>query len=298
MEFGNKLAVFVSALSIVTIVGSFYYYNEIHSKPVTTQVSVKKEKKEEKLSEKNVKLTTSIKDNKYLVVVLENISKKDLYDVVVEINFKGTKLGEIYIDNFVKDGKKEIEIDFTKKSNTTSIKDNDTLKVFYRLLEKFDFSIGEDKGEVLVSSLKDIKKEDYEKLVNESNLEQNKKEDILAKLKSLTDRNAIEKLLEENKVFIEIKLSEDTVKFGNEDRVVIDNKDESSNTPKEETSTKQQTEQQIIQENTPQPVEPVQPVQPIQPVQPTQPVVPQPVQPETPQPVQPTIPEIPANSGE
>lgn len=216
----TKLGIAVSLLSVLVIGGSVYYYNDSLSKSnekiqqttVTTTVTTTTETKL-KQNKENVKITTEIKDEKFVIVTIENIANRHLTDVVVESTYKGLKNAEILITNFDKGAKKKIEIPLENKLNTASIKENEELSKGFRMLERAEFSVGENKGEVIVSTLKSQTKEFYIEKVKISTLEQTQKDELIKKIETAKTIEEIEKLLKDNKVINEVKLSTEHVTF-------------------------------------------------------------------------------------
>lgn len=216
----NKLGVAISALSVLVIGGSVYYYNdsiarkgeELQKNTVTTTTTTAIEDKL-KQSKENIKISTEIREDKIAIITLENISDRNLSDVVVEANFKNSKITEILIPNVEKGAKKKIEVPLENKINAASIKENEVLSSGFRMLEKYEFSVGDSKGEIVVSTLKSQNKEFYIEKVKTSNLEGNQKDELVEKIESAKSIEDIEKLLKENKIIDEIKLSDEHVTF-------------------------------------------------------------------------------------
>lgn len=260
MNFVNKICIFISTLSLIVIGGSMYYYNETYSKqPVI--IEKKEIKKEEIVQLKNIEVTTEIKDNNLLLIKLKNISNKDLYDVVIESRFKNYKQAEIYIENFENNSEKTIELDISKQSLSNSIKENKTIVNENRILERFTYSVLGEEGEILVTSLKDRKIDEYNEIVSNSNLSADLKDKLTKEIKSNISKNDIEKLFIENNLFDIILLSEDFIKFGNDKKLEIKNNiietEPAINTPpvtnqqsqQEVTNSKQQVSSQVRRNN-------------------------------------------------
>lgn len=223
MKKSNKFAVFISVLSVVVIGGSLYYYNDALSKrksqieqematTTTTEITTTTEAKYN-ISEKNINITTEVKDNKFLVIELENISGRKLSDIVLEADFKQQKITEIFIDSMEKDSKKKIEVPLDNKVTSLSIKNNETITNEFRLTETKEFRVGEDLGNIYVTSIKSQTKEFYKEKISASALEPSLKEEIIKKIDSTNDVSEIEQLFKENKLFPELKLSDDHVSF-------------------------------------------------------------------------------------
>lgn len=223
MKKSNKLSIFISTLSILVIGGSVYYYNDALSKKktqieqelltTTTTASTTVTEAKLNMSEKNVKISTEVKEDKIVVINLENISGRSLTDIVLEADYKGTKLTEVFIANLEKGSKKKIEVPLEKQLLSNSIKNNETIINEYRLLETAEFKVGESVGNILVTSIKSQTKEFYKEKVLASTLEQSIKDELVKKIESLNDVFEIEKLLKENKIIPELRLSDDHLIF-------------------------------------------------------------------------------------
>lgn len=282
MSLLKKVAIASSVLSVVVIAGSLYYYDVTYSKKDNVKIEKKVIKKEEVevINTNNISIVNEIKDGK-LVITLENISKRDLTDVVVEAEYTNKKMAEIFIDKLAKDAKKTIEIPLEKVSESASIKNNKTINNELRLLEEKEFKNGEVVGKVYVSSIKLQSKDGYKQIVSNSTLQENEKNELLNKINE-NNVSDIEKIFEEKGILPKLELSEDVVLFNSsEDRLVIEKQEVNDNQPN---NTEQTTQEQGTSEEVAQPVTPVQPVAPapVVPVAPVTPVAPvEPVAPTT-----------------
>ncbi|MDO4814529.1 MAG: hypothetical protein Q3988_05470 [Gemella sp.] len=216
---GNILGIAVSALSVLVIGGSVYYYNANVSKSsekiqqtTVTTTTVTTEKKLV-LNKENVKISTEVKDEKTAVVTIENIADRNLVDVVVEGTFKEGKIAEVLIPTLNKGDKKKIELPLDNKLNAVSIKENPELTGNFRMVERAEFTVAENKGEILVSTLKAQEKSFYIEKIKSSTLEQSTKDDLIKKVEKSNDIFEIEKLLKENKIIEELALSSEHVVF-------------------------------------------------------------------------------------
>lgn len=282
MSLLKKVAIASSVLSVVVIAGSLYYYDVTYSKKDNVKIEKKVIKKEEVevINTNNISIVNEIKDGK-LVITLENISKRDLTDVVVEAEYTNKKMAEIFIDKISKDGKKIIEIPLEKTTESASIKNNKTINNDLRLIEEKEFKNGESSGKVYVSSIKLQSKDGYKKIVSNSTLQENEKNELLNKINE-NNVSDIEKIFEEKGILSKLELSEDVVLFNSsEDRLVIEKQEVNNN---QTNNTEQNTQEQGTSEEVAQPVTPVQPVTPapVVPVSPVTPVTPvEPVAPTT-----------------
>lgn len=220
MKNSNVIGIAVSALSIFIIGGSIYYYNDSVSKSneklqqttVTTTLTTTTEKKLV-LNKENVKISNEVKDEKTVVITIENIADRTLTDVVVEVNYKDGKIAEVLIPTLNKGDKKKLELPLDNKLNSASIKDNPALTGDFRMMEKAEFSVMDSKVEVIVSTLKAQEKSFYIDKIKSSSLEQSIKDELIKKVEASNDIYEIEKLLKENKIIEEITLSNEHVVF-------------------------------------------------------------------------------------
>lgn len=275
MKIGNKLSIFILVLSLVSIIGSIYYYNETYSNN-NTHVVKKDKKKEvkEEFSKQNIEFNTELKEDKYLIVSIKNISGKELIDVLFEIEYNGVKLSDFYIQNLKKDGSKTIEIDINKKSIQESILKVYDLKKDYISIDEFEFEHNGLKGKVFATSFKNMEFDEYKKLVNDSSIESGLKENIIKQISKFKDRAKIDELLLEKNIYNKVLVNETTIKLSEESKTVIENLDEKKEEQVDkEKSTSEENSNKVENNNSTVGVAPPsQPVQPAQPVQPNPPV--------------------------
>lgn len=219
---GNKIGIAISALSVLVIGGSVYYYNANVSKSservqqttiTTITTSASTTEMGIVLNKENVKISTEIKDQKTAVVTLENISERNLTDVIVEGNYRDSKIAGVVIPTLTKGEIKKLEFPLDNKLNSPSIKEDSELIGNFRMIEKSEFSFEGSKGEILVSSLKAQEKSFYIEKIKESSLEQSLKDDLIKKVEAAGNVEEIEKLLKENKIIEELQLGSDYIVF-------------------------------------------------------------------------------------
>ncbi|MBF0715458.1 hypothetical protein [Gemelliphila palaticanis] len=230
MKLYNKISIIVLLVSAATIAFSLYYYNEKYYVNAKNTATIKKEKKEnikdeikEEISEKNIEIKTELKDSKYLVINIKNISSKDLIDVLLEANYNNIKLSDFYIESIKKDEEKIIELDINKKSITGSIIDLYSLNKPYILIENFDFTLNNIQTKIIVSSFKDQKIEDYKKLIDESDTSAEIKTSIINDISNIKDKAKLDNLLVENNIYSRIFLNPETIVFGADNKLVVNN---------------------------------------------------------------------------
>lgn len=276
MKIGNKLSIVILVLSLVSIIGSIYYYNETYSNN-NTHVVKKDKKKEvkEEFSKQNIEFNTELKEDKYLIVSIKNISGKELIDVLFEIEYNGVKLSDFYIQNFKKDGSKTVEIDINKKSIQESILKIYDLKKDYIYIDEFEFQYNGVKGKVLATSFKNMEFDEYKKIVNDSSIDSTLKENIIKQISEFKDRGKIDEILLEKNIYSKVSINENTIKFSEENKMTIKNSEEKKEEPndKEKLSSEENSNQVEHNNSDIRAIPPSQPVQPAQPVQPSPPVV-------------------------
>lgn len=224
MSKSNKLGITISVMSVLVIGGAIYYYNANTSKSnekisqtqstvIETTTAVTTTKNELKLNEKNVKISTEIKDENTAIVSLENLAERNLTELIVEVSYKENKIAEVLIPILEKGAIKKMEVPLGNKLESLTIKNVPELTSNFRMIESVEFLVGDNKGEVLVSSLKAQEKEFYIEKVEMSSLEQSLKDELIKKIESAKTIEEIEKLLKENKIIEEINLSSDHIVF-------------------------------------------------------------------------------------
>lgn len=271
MKIGNKLSIFILVLSLISIIGSIYYYNETYSNNKTYVVKKDKKKEvKEEFSKKNIEFNTELKEDKYLVIDIKNISGKELIDVLFEVEYNGVKLSDFYIQNLKKDGSKTVEMDINKKSIQESILKVYDLKKDYISIDEFEFEHNGLKGKVFATSFKNMEFDEYKKLVNDSSIESSLKENIIKQISEFKDRAKIDELLLEKNIYNKVLVNETTIKLSEESKTVIENLDEKKEEQVDkEKSTSEENSNKVENNNTtvgvPQPVQPSPPVTPNQP---------------------------------
>lgn len=265
MKIGNKLSIFILVLSLVFIIGSIYYYNETYSNN-NTHVVKKDKKKEvkEEFSKQNIEFNTELKEDKYLIVSIKNISGKELIDVLFEIEYNGVKLSDLYIQNFKKDGSKTVEIDINKKSIQESILKIYDLKKDYISIDEFEFQHNGLKGKVLAASFKNMEFDEYKKIINDSSIEFTLKENVIKQISEFKDRGKIDEILLEKNIYSKVSINENTIKFSEEDNITIENLEEKKKEPNDKEKLSSEENSKRTENNNPkriivQPVEPVKP---------------------------------------
>lgn len=215
----NRLGIAISAVSILIIGGSVYYNSNISKstgKPQQTTVTTTTIATTEQkivLNKENVKISTEISDEQILFITLENVSDRGLTDIVVEASYREGKIAEILIPTLNKGDKKKIEVSLDNKLDSQSIKEIPEMTAGFRLIESVEFTSANGKGEVLVSSIRAQEKSYYIEKIKSSTLEQTLKDKLIKEIEAATNLEEIEKLLKENNIIDEVKLSSEHVAF-------------------------------------------------------------------------------------
>ncbi|MBF0713878.1 hypothetical protein HZY83_04180 [Gemella sp. GH3] len=220
----NKIGIGVSLLSLTIIAGSLYYHNDKLSKASDNIVKNNYSTKEVVVeNKKNIEISTEVNNNT-LILKLKNISSRELADVVLEVGVKDSKVSEVYIEKFAANTEKTIEISLNKKTTSQSIRNNDTIVNDYRLMEEKEFTYNNEKGYVLVTSIKEQKVDYYKDKINSSSLSQEEKDQLLSSIDKENNIYNIEKLIE-GKLIPLLRLSLDAITFpANEEKLVISDK--------------------------------------------------------------------------